>query len=119
MTMREQFLQIVEKYDIDEVWVNFDEALDRHHVDDGETYIIYKKDGHLGQKELLYANYDIMATFAPTLRTADIEDPIESDSIHLSYMIVPGLSEKRVASFERMKKDGFRLLYSKGDGLVG
>lgn len=43
MTMREQFLQIVEKYDIDGVWVNFDEALDRHHVDDGETYIIYKK----------------------------------------------------------------------------
>ncbi len=119
MTMKEQFLQIVKKYDIDEVWVNFDEAFDRPHVDYGEVYIIYKKDGHLGQYELSCANFDIMATFAPTLRTIDIENFDDSESISLGYMIVPGLDKERVSDFEEMKKDGFRLLYSKGDGIVG
>ncbi len=119
MTMREQFLSIVEKYDIDEVWVNFDEALEHPHVENGKTYLIYKKDAYVGQRELSCANYAVLETFAPSLKTIDVYDPIESDSVHLRYMIVPGLDKNRVAKFEKRKQDGFRLLYRKGDGIVG
>lgn len=122
MTMREEFLNIVNKYGIDEVWVNFDQALDRPHVADGETYVVYKKNAYLGDTELLSAGYDIMETFAPILKTCDFdnfEKFVDSDSVHLSYALVPGLDSERMSYLQEKKKEGFRLLYSKEGGLIG
>lgn len=111
MTRRELFLKYVTMYDIDEVWINFQNPFEGTHTSCNEKVLIYKRSADIGSSDMSDAAANIPEAFGGDMESTDCT----TDLVSLSF---PGKYAGVDKLFAEYKKDCY-LLYRKGDDIIG
>lgn len=114
MKDKNKLLQVLQQYNIDELWVNFDDSFGKDHESEREKVIIVKHAAYYGDSDLHKAETTIMTYFAPKY-ASDEEDDV--NQVQTECLTVNGMEELPVQLFNKMKGD-CHLLYKKEAGLL-
>jgi hypothetical protein len=109
--------EILIKYDVDELWINFKDPFGEDHDKYYEEFYIVKLNAHiLNNADFMHADYDITCFFAPKFASDEDE---EMQSVEIASNYVAGKEPDHLEGFEKEKVDKkLTLLYRKGEGFL-
>ena len=105
-----QFLEVCRNYDIQEVYINFDNPFTEIHEKWGEEIYVVPKNP-VGTSGALYLEF----VFAPNYASDDKEAVM---SIGICTTIIKETGEKKEEILQNLKNSGFKLIYSLKEGIL-
>ena len=107
--VKEEFLKVCREFDIQEVYVNFDNPFSEVHESRGEKLYVVP---NLNQVDSGVINLEFV--FAPNLRSDD-EDIVMSVDLCIGEIREEGIAKKE--KLQHLIKKGFKKLYSSKEGI--
>lgn len=115
MTNKEKLLQILHDFDVDELWVSFEDLYSEDHTSDNDYILAVKRNA-------TYADHGFKQIWSPLMRffasSFDDNDDAIAGSVYTTVDIVCGKEELSMQVFNRHKSK-CHLVYTKGRGLIG
>lgn len=115
MVDKDKLMQILQKFDVDELWVSFDDLYSADHTDSNDCVLAVKKNATYADQDFKRIWAPLMQFFAPAY---DDDDDAVAASVGLIVHIICG-KEKHAMNVYEKAKQSCHLVYTKEVGLIG
>lgn len=115
MVDKDKLMQILQKFDVDELWVSFDDLYSADHTNSNDCVLAVKKNATYADQDFKRIWAPLMQFFAPAY---DDDDDAVAASVGLTVHIICG-KEKHAMNVYEKAKQSCHLVYTKEVGLIG
>ena len=115
MADKDKLIQILQKFDVDELWDSFDDLYSADHTDSNDCVLAVKKSATYADQDFKRIWAPLMQFFAPAY---DDDDDAVAASVYIMIYAIYGKEPSDQQVFEDYKSK-CHLVYTKDGGLIG
>lgn len=115
MADKDKLIQILQKFDVDELWVSFDDLYSADHTGSNDCVLAVKKSATYADQDFKRIWAPLMQFFAPAY---DDDDDAVAASVYIMIYAIYGKEPSDQQVFEDYKSK-CHLVYTKDGGLIG